>query len=521
MYVQQGASVYRISLARSRHPRTLVTDLTRQAARGGRLRQQACVAHITATIYAYAIAPIFEPVECRQGGGDLCCQALGRRSHGLTTLLTLGAILGVSHFSQRERLPGGFCASLHKLCPRGSQSSAQQLPHSRGLSDSNRVLLLARDISHGNTYCCHWCIENVPLEGAFPSVLLRLLDRLSGAVRWVSQRELIDNHPMRAWVLHKARTPLFLEDRPVPAPGRGQVRLRVMACGVCRTDLHLLEGELADAALPVVPGHEVVGIVDAVGPGVSLALGERVGVPWLGYTCGSCTYCRAGLENLCDHGRFTGCHIDGGYADWMLADERYCLQLPAGLDDLHAAPLLCAGLIGYRCLDKAGEAERLGLYGFGAAAHLITQIARHQGRQIYAFVRPGDRAAAAFALDIGASWAGDSDAAPPLPLDAAIIFAPVGNLVPQALRTVRKAGHVICGGIHMSPIPQFPYEWLWGERRISSVANLTRADGQKFMGLAARLPLKVHAWPYELSAARLALDDLRSGSISGAAVLIP
>jgi propanol-preferring alcohol dehydrogenase len=325
---------------------------------------------------------------------------------------------------------------------------------------------------------------------------------------------------MRALVLRQFQTPLIQEDRAMPIPGRNQVRVRIRACGVCRTDLHLVDGELPDAKLPIVPGHEIVGTVDAAGSGTRLKVGERVGIPWLGHACGRCVYCLTGQENLCDAPQFTGCHIDGGYADYTLADEGYCLKLPSNLDDAHAAPLLCAGLIGYRCLRKAGGAQRLGLYGFGAAAHLIAQIARHEQRDVCAFVRPGDSATARFARDLGAIWAGDSDATPPKPLDAAIIFAPVGNLVPLALRAVRKGGHVICGGIHMSPIPQFPYEWLWGERRISSVANLTRADGEEFMQLARDVPLQVHVQTYPLVDAQHALEQLRSGAVNGAAVLV-
>ncbi len=326
---------------------------------------------------------------------------------------------------------------------------------------------------------------------------------------------------MRAMVLQRFDTALVAEERPVPPPGPGQVRIKVSACGVCRTDLHVVDGALAHPTLPIVPGHEVVGVIDAVGSGTTRKVGERIGVPWLGYTDGTCAFCRAGQENLCDAARFTGYQIDGGYAEYTLADERFCLNLPPGLDDLHAAPLLCAGLIGYRCLRKAGDARRLGLYGFGAAAHLIAQVARHQGREIYAFVRHGDDKAAAFARSLGAVWAGPSDEAPPELLDAAIIFAPLGELVPRALRSVRKGGRVVCGGIHMSPIPRFPYEWLWGEREIVSVANLTRTDGIEFMRLAAELPLRVQVQRYALAEAQQALEDLRAGRYTGAAVLVP
>ena len=322
-------------------------------------------------------------------------------------------------------------------------------------------------------------------------------------------------------VLQRFDSALTCEERPLPTPGPGQVRIKVNACGVCRTDLHVVEGALAHPTLPIVPGHEIVGVIDAVGGGGSRQIGERIGVPWLGYTDGSCEYCRSGHENLCDAARFTGYQIDGGYADYTIADERFCLTLPPGLDDVHAAPLLCAGLIGYRCLSKAGDARRLGLYGFGAAAHLIAQIARHQGRELYAFVRHGDDKAAEFARTLGAVWAGASDEAPPQLLDAAIIFAPLGELVPRALRSVRKGGRVVCGGIHMSPIPRFPYEWLWGEREVVSVANLTRADGADFMRLAAQIPLSVQVQRYPLADAQQALDDLRAGSFTGAAVLVP
>jgi propanol-preferring alcohol dehydrogenase len=326
---------------------------------------------------------------------------------------------------------------------------------------------------------------------------------------------------MRAMVLRATGRPLVEEQRPLPVPGRGQVRVRVHACAVCRTDLHVVDGELPEVRPPIIPGHEIVGVVDAVGPECRLATGARVGIPWLGWTCGTCEYCRAGRENLCDAARFTGYQIDGGYADYTLADERYCLPLPDNLDDAHAAPLLCAGLIGHRALRAAGPGRRLGLYGFGAAAHLIAQIALHQGRELAAFTRPGDEAAATFARTLGVQWAGPSTAPPPEPLDAAIIFAPVGALVPTALRAVRKGGRVVCAGIHMSPIPEFPYAWLWGEREVVSVANLTRADGIEFMRLAATVPLRIELTPYALVEAQRALDDLRAGRLRGAAVLQP
>ncbi|MGH8141221.1 MAG: zinc-dependent alcohol dehydrogenase family protein [Steroidobacteraceae bacterium] len=326
---------------------------------------------------------------------------------------------------------------------------------------------------------------------------------------------------MQAMVLQWPGTALVAEQRALPTPGPGQVRVRISACAVCRTDLHVVDGELPDPRVPIVPGHEIVGVIDAVGSGARRQPGERVGIPWLGYTCGHCDYCRSGQENLCDSARFTGYQIDGGYAQYTLADERFCLTLPPQLDGLHGAPLLCAGLIGYRCLTKAGDARRLGLYGFGAAAHLIAQIAHHQQREVYAFVRHGDDQAAAFARSLGAVWAGASDELPPQPLDAAIIFAPAGELVPLALRAVRKGGRVVCGGIHMSPIPSFAYELLWGERQIVSVANLTRADGVEFLELAARIPLRVQVHRYPLSQAQRALDDLRAGRYTGAAVLVP
>lgn len=307
-----------------------------------------------------------------------------------------------------------------------------------------------------------------------------------------------------------------------PRPGPGHVGLRVLACGVCRTDLHLADGDLPLPGHAVVPGHEIVGRIEALGEGVTgLAVGERVGVPWLGWTCGACAHCRAGRENLCESARFTGWQIDGGYAAHALADARYVFRLPERYGDEQAAPLLCAGLIGWRAYTMAGDAPRLGLYGFGAAAHLIAQVAVAQGREVHAFTRPGDAAAQALARELGAAWAGGSDEAPRAPLDAALIFAPVGALVPAALRAVRPGGTVVCAGIHMSDIPSFPYAWLWGERRLVSVANLTRADGEAFMRVAAELPLRVHAVPYALADANRALADLREGRLAGAAVLRP
>jgi len=308
----------------------------------------------------------------------------------------------------------------------------------------------------------------------------------------------------------------------LPQPAAGQVRLRVAACGVCRTDLHLVDGDLAHPCHPVVPGHEIVGRVDAIGEGVlDLTIGDRVGVPWLGWTCGACSHCRAGRENLCDRARFTGWQIDGGYAQLAVADARYVFKLPDRYADEEAAPLLCAGLIGYRAYAMAGpDAQRIGLYGFGAAAHLIAQVAVAQGREVHAFTRTGDHTAQALARSLGAAWAGSSDDAPPAELDAALLFAPVGALVPKALRAVRKGGTVVCAGIHMSDIPSFPYAWLWGERRIVSVANLTRQDGLDFLRIAAEVPLQVHAHRYPLACANEALEDLRHGRFGGAAVLV-
>lgn len=321
--------------------------------------------------------------------------------------------------------------------------------------------------------------------------------------------------------LHHPGEALRAEMREPPVPQRGQVLLKVRACGVCRTDLHVVDGELPDLPLPIVPGHEIVGEVIARGADVSWPVGKRLGVPWLGHTCGECTFCRSGRENLCDRARFTGYQLDGGYADHVVADARYCFELPAGFDDAHAAPLLCAGLIGYRSWRMAGDAPRLGIYGFGAAAHIVAQVARAHGQDVYAFTRPGDVAAQRFAAELGARWVGDSDQLPPAPLDAAIIFAPVGTLVPLALRALSKGGTLVCGGIHMSDIPSFPYSSLWGERTIRSVANLTRTDGTEFMELAGRIPLHTRVETFALTDANIALERLRSGRLSGAAVLIP
>jgi propanol-preferring alcohol dehydrogenase len=314
--------------------------------------------------------------------------------------------------------------------------------------------------------------------------------------------------------------PLTLIERDVPVPGTHEVLVRVDACGVCRTDLHIVDGELAQPRLPLVPGHEIVGHVEAVGPGIdALAIGDRVGVPWLGATCGACPHCREHRENLCDAPQFTGYSRDGGYADHVVARADYCFRLPAGFDALHAAPLLCAGLIGYRALAMAGDARRLAIYGFGAAAHLIAQVAVWQKREVYALTKPGDRAGQEFARSLGCAWAGGSDDALPAAVEAALIFAPVGALVPAALRHVRKGGVVVCAGIHMSDIPAFPYEILWGERVLRSVANLTRRDGEEFLALAARVPVRTTVQAFPLSEANAALDAVRSGRVQGAAVL--
>jgi propanol-preferring alcohol dehydrogenase len=327
---------------------------------------------------------------------------------------------------------------------------------------------------------------------------------------------------MKAMQLTAPRQPLVLADLPVPRPGRGELLIKVHACGVCRTDLHVADGELTGGKLPVIPGHEIVGEVVENGAGAErFAPGTRVGVPWLGYTCGACAYCASGRENLCDSARFTGYHIDGGYAEYAVADQRYCFALPPQYDDTAAAPLLCAGLIGYRALLMAGDGERLGIYGFGAAAHIVAQVARYQRRRIFAFTRPGDEEGQRFARKLGAAWAGDSTAKPPEELDAAIIFAPAGPLVVYALRAVAKGGIVVCAGIHMSDIPAFPYAILWEERVIRSVANLTRRDGEEFLALAPRVPVRTTVEPFALAAANEALTRLRAGRITGAAVLVP
>lgn len=323
-------------------------------------------------------------------------------------------------------------------------------------------------------------------------------------------------------VLERQGMPLVERDLPEPKLGAGEVRLSVHACAVCRTDLHVADGELSDPRLPLILGHEIVGVVDQVGAGAArFAVGDRVGVPWLGWTCGTCRFCRSGRENLCPDARFHGYTLDGGYAEHVVANERYCFALPERFADVHVAPLLCAGLIGYRSLRAAGDARRLGLYGFGASAHIVAQIARHEGREIYAFTRPDDHASQAFARRLGAVWAGGSDASPPDLLDAAIVFAPAGPLVPAALRAVDRGGTVVCAGIHMSDLPGFPYAILWGERVVRSVANLTRADGEEFFALLDRVPVHTAVTAYPLADANRALDDLRRGRLQGAAVLTP
>ena len=325
---------------------------------------------------------------------------------------------------------------------------------------------------------------------------------------------------MKAIRLRAAKEPLRLENLPVPSPAERQVLIRVSVCAVCRTDLHIVSGELKDPKLPLVIGHMIVGHVEAAGDGAHrFARGDRIGVPWLGYVDETCRFCRRGLENLCVNARFTGYHVDGGYAEYCVADERFCFPLPESYEDLHAAPLLCAGLIGYRALRAAGDAQRIGLYGFGDSAHIIAQVARYQGRRVFAFTSPGDTKKQAFARSLGAEWAGDSLAAPPEPLDAALIFAPVGALVPAALKALDPGGIVVCAGIHMSDIPSFPYELLWMERQIRSIANLTRRDGEEFLQIAPKVPVRTDIHPYPLAEANQALDDLANGRFAGAAVL--
>ena len=320
--------------------------------------------------------------------------------------------------------------------------------------------------------------------------------------------------------LRAAKEPLRLEELPVPMPATGQVLIRVSVCAVCRTDLHIVSGELSEPKLPLVIGHMIVGRVEATGDGAErFALGDRIGVPWLGYVDETCRFCRRGLENLCVNARFTGYHIDGGYAEFCVADERFCFALPESFEDLHAAPLLCAGLIGYRALRLAGDAPRVGLYGFGDSAHIIAQVARYQGRRVFAFTSPGDTKKQAFARSLGAEWAGDSLMAPPEPLDAALIFAPVGALVPAALKALDPGGVVVCAGIHMSDIPSFPYDLLWRERQIRSVANLTRRDGEELLQIAPKVPVRTEVHAYPLVEANKALDDLAHGRFAGAAVL--
>ena len=327
---------------------------------------------------------------------------------------------------------------------------------------------------------------------------------------------------MHAMVFEAAGRPLVLRELPTPSPGPEQVLVKVDACGVCRTDLHVIDGDLANPKQTLIPGHEIVGRVAAAGKGAGhFPEGQRVGIPWLGWTCGTCEYCRSGRENLCDRARFTGYTIDGGYAEYTVADARYCFPLPGDLGDVASAPLLCAGLIGFRTLRKAGDARVIGFYGFGAAAHIAIQVARFEKRAVFGFTRSGDTKAQEFARRFGAAWAGGSDELPPELLDAALIFAPAGELVPAALRAVRKGGVVVCGGIHMSDIPSFPYEQLWQERSICSVANLTRRDGDEFLALAPKIPIHTETVPFPLEQANEALDRLRSGRLTGAAVLVP
>jgi propanol-preferring alcohol dehydrogenase len=327
---------------------------------------------------------------------------------------------------------------------------------------------------------------------------------------------------MHAMVLDAPHEALIRRTLARPEPARGQVLVKVSACAVCRTDLHVVDGDLREPKLPIIPGHEIVGHVVEAGEGVEgFAAGDRVGIPWLGWTCGRCAFCRSGQENLCPEARFTGYQIDGGYADYTVADARYCFPIHGAYTDAEATPLLCAGLIGYRSLSMAGDAERLGVYGFGAAAHIVAQVARFQGRRLFAFTRAGDAPAQAFAGRLGAEWVGGSDEAPPEPLDAAIIFAPVGALVPAALRAIRPGGTVVCGGIHMSDIPAFPYDILWREKKIVSVANLTRRDGEEFLELAPRVPVKTEIETFSMAEANEALRRLREGELTGAAVLVP
>lgn len=325
---------------------------------------------------------------------------------------------------------------------------------------------------------------------------------------------------MKAMVLHEAGNPLELQDIPVPRPSEKELLIKVHTCGVCRTDLHIIDGDLEHPNLPLVPGHQIVGSIKKIGAEVSgFSKGDKVGVPWLGYTCGKCEFCKNGQENLCDNAKFTGYDINGGFTEYAVADARFCFPIPEGYPATQAAPLLCAGLIGYRSLRKTDNAQRLGFYGFGSAAHILTQVARHQDKEVYAFTRPDDTKSQQFAKKLGAVWAGGSETLPPQKLDAAIIFAPVGPLVPQALKALKKGGHVVCAGIHMSDIPSFPYSELWEERSIESVANLTRRDGTEFMKLAPEVPIKTQVTSYPLTEANKALEDLRAGNFDGSAVL--
>lgn len=336
----------------------------------------------------------------------------------------------------------------------------------------------------------------------------------------MAERQPTKGETMRAMVMSKPGAPLVLRQVPLPEPGDGQLLVRVNVCGVCRTDLHVVDGDLTEPHLPLIPGHQIVGRVERSGPGAAtMAPGQRIGIPWLGGSCGHCDFCRGENENLCDSAVYTGYQINGGFADYCVADARFCFPIADIYPDLQAAPLLCAGLIGYRALVKTGDAKHIGLYGFGAAAHILVQVARYQGRHSYAFTRPGDTQAQEFALELGARWAGASGQQPPRPLDAAIIFAPVGELVPEALAALRKGGRVVCAGIHMSDIPRFPYALLWGERSICSVANLTRRDGDEFLRLAPLVPVETEVQRYALEDANQALDDLRHGRFTGAAVV--
>ncbi len=329
-------------------------------------------------------------------------------------------------------------------------------------------------------------------------------------------------HSMRAMVLDAPGQAVQMRTLPCPQPTADQLLIKVAACAVCRTDLHVVDGDLPNPKLPIIPGHEIVGRVVARGPNAhNFAIGDRVGIPWLGWTCGRCSYCTSGHENLCVNAKFTGYHIDGGYSEYVVADARYCFSIPDIYGDAEAAPLLCAGLIGYRALKKTGDAERVGIYGFGAAAHIAAQVLRHHGRKLFAFTRPGDSMAQEFSIQMGATWAGDSDTPPPEELDAAIIFAPVGALVPTALRAIRPGGTVVCGGIHMSDIPSFPYDILWREKCVVSVANLTRQDAEEFLTLAPKVPIRVSTELFPLEQANKALEHLRHGKLTGAAVLIP